>query len=212
MPAATTKRPGYRAAVRHLKAADPVLARVIQRVGPCRLEPGQRPDVFHALVRSIIYQQLNGNAAGSIYRKFKGAYPGTTFPTPADILSTPETTLRAAGLSPQKLSYLRDLSAKVGDGTLNLRRVRSMDDEAAIEHLTQVRGVGRWTAEMVLIFTLGRPDVLPVDDYGFRRAVQVAYKTRGPPKAVRLQAIAQAWRPYRSVGTWYMWASLNTNR
>lgn len=206
----TTHSPAVRgAAVRHLKAADPVLARVIERVGLCRLDPTQRPNIFHALVRSIIYQQLNGNAAGSIYRKFKGLYPGKAFPRPSDILATPEPSLRGAGLSPQKLSYLRDLSQKVEDGTLNLRGLRASDDEAVIEHLTQVRGVGRWTAEMVLIFTLGRPDVLPVDDYGFRRAVQIEYRMKQPPRPERLRKLAEPWRPYRSVGTWYMWQSLD---
>lgn len=209
MPAAKQGSPDYTAAVRHLKAADPVLARVIARVGPCRLDPGQRPDVFHALVRSIIYQQLNGNAAGSIYRKFKALYPGKRFPSPPDILATPDADLRSAGISPQKISYLRDLSAKVADGSVNLRQLRAMDDEAVIEHLTQVRGVGRWTAEMVLMFTLGRQDVLPVDDYGFKRGVQFAYKIRQPPKPERLRKLAEPWRPYRSVGTWYMWASLD---
>jgi len=200
--------PNHRPAVRHLKAADPVMRRTIEQVGPCRLDAEQRPDVFHALVRSIIYQQLNGTAAGSIYRKFKGLYPERAFPRPQDILRTSDPQLRSAGLSPQKLSYLKDLSAKVEDGSVDLRGVRALDDEAVIEHLTQVRGVGRWTAEMVLIFTLGRKDVLPVDDYGFRRAVSLAYKTRGLPKPDRLRKLAEPWRPYRSVATWYMWQSL----
>jgi len=196
--------------VRHLKAADPVLRRVISRVGPCKLDPDQRPDIFHALVRAIIYQQLNGTAAGSIYRKFKRIYAPKRFPSTKDILATPDRKLRAAGISPQKLSYLGDLSAKVEAGAVDLRSVRAMGDEAVIEHLTQVRGVGRWTAEMVLIFTLGRPDVLPVDDYGFRRAVQISYRMRQLPKPDRLRRIAEPWRPHRSVGTWYMWASLRT--
>ncbi len=196
--------------MRHLKAADPVLRRVISRVGPCKLDPDQRPDIFHALVRAIIYQQLNGTAAGSIYRKFKRIYAPKRFPSTKDILATPDRKLRAAGISPQKLSYLGDLSAKVEAGAVDLRSVRAMGDEAVIEHLTQVRGVGRWTAEMVLIFTLGRPDVLPVDDYGFRRAVQISYRMRQLPKPDRLRRIAEPWRPHRSVGTWYMWASLRT--
>jgi DNA-3-methyladenine glycosylase II len=201
--------PDHRAAVRHLKGADPVMRRVIERVGPCRLDPEQRPDVFHALVRSIIYQQLNGAAAGSIYRKFKGLYPGKRFPTAADIAGTKDAAIRSAGISPQKLSYLRDLSVKAQDGTLELRKVRSLGDDDVVEHLTQVRGVGRWTAEMVLMFTLGRPDVLPVDDYGFRRAVQIEYKMRALPKPERLHKLAAPWRPYRTVGTWYLWQSLS---
>ncbi len=201
--------PTHRAAVRHLRAADPVMRRVIERVGPCKLDPEQRPDVFHALVRAIIYQQLNGSAAGSIYRKFKGLYPGKRFPTAADIAATRDAAIRGAGISPQKLSYLRDLSLKVEDGTLKLRKVKALSDEAVVEHLTQVRGVGRWTAEMVLMFTLGRPDVLPVDDYGFRRAVQIEYKMRVLPKPERLRKLPEPWHPYRTVGTWYLWQSLS---
>ncbi len=201
--------PSHAPAVRHLKACDPVMARVIARVGPCRLDPEQRPDVFHALVRAIIYQQLNGMAAASIYRKFKGIYAPKRFPTPADIAATKDAQLRGAGISPQKLSYLRDLCAKVEDGTVKLRTLKPLDDEAVIEHLTQVRGVGRWTAEMVLMFTLGRPDVLPVNDYGFGRGVKIAYGLRGHPKPERLRKIGEPWSPYRSVGTWYMWQSLS---
>jgi 3-methyladenine DNA glycosylase/8-oxoguanine DNA glycosylase len=210
--AALSPKVDHRRAVRHLKAADPVMRRVIDKVGPCRLDPGERPDVFHALVRSIIYQQLNGNAAGSIYRRFKALYPSREFPTAADIAATGDGALRAAGLSPQKLSYLRDLSARTADGSLDLAGVHGMEDEAVIEHLTQVRGVGRWTAEMVLMFTLGRQDVLPVDDYGFKRAVQVQYRMRAPPKRERLHKLAEPWRPFRTVGTWYMWQSLDTGK
>jgi len=190
-----------------LRRADPILAGVIKRVGPCKLDPQQRPEVFHALAQAIIYQQLNGVAAGSIYRKFKALYPGRAFPKAADIVATPDARIRSAGISPQKLRYLKDLSSKVIDGTVDLKAVRAMDDEAVIEHLTQVTGVGRWTAEMVLMFTLGRPDVLPVDDYGFRHGVQLAYKMRALPKPERLRKLAEPWRPYRSVGTWYVWAS-----
>jgi len=200
--------PSHAPAVRHLKACDGVMARVIAKVGPCRLEPERHPEVFQALVEAIIYQQLNGKAAGSIYRKFKGLYAPKRFPKPAEILATSDGELRGAGVSPQKLSYLRDLSAKVEDGTLELRKLRAWDDEAVIEHLTQVRGVGRWTAEMVLIFTLGRADVLPVDDYGFGRGVKIAYGLRRHPKPDRLRKIGEPWRPFRSVGTWYMWQSL----
>jgi 3-methyladenine DNA glycosylase/8-oxoguanine DNA glycosylase len=172
------------------------------------MKPAKRPDVFHALGQAIIYQQLNGKAAGTIYRRFKGLYPHPGFPKPEEILSTSDARLRSAGLSPQKQSYLKDLSAKVLDGTVDLRSVRAMDDEQAIEHLTQVKGVGRWTGEMVLMFTLGRPDVLPVDDYGFRRGLQKAYRLRSMPEAPRIQKIAAPWSPFRSVGTWYIWQSL----
>lgn len=197
----------HRPAVRHLKASDPVLHRLIARTGPCKLDPAQRPDVFHALARAIVYQQLNGTAASSIFRKFQGLYRGSAFPRPEDVVNTSDKRLRSAGVSPQKSRYLKDLSAKVLDGTVDLRAVRSMEDEAVIEHLTQVTGVGRWTAEMVLIFTLGRQDVLPVDDFGFKRGVQDAYRMRALPKPERLRKLAEPWRPYRSVATWYFWAS-----
>lgn len=200
--------PDHRAAVRHLKAADPVMRRVIERVGPCRLDPAHHPDVFDELVRSIVYQRVSMAAAGSIYRKFTGLYPGAKPPSPVEIDRTADAALRGAGLSPQKLSYLRDLCLQVKAGRLEPRAVPAMTDEQAIEHMTQVKGVGRWTAEMVLIFTLGRPDVLPVDDYGFKRAAQIEYKMRALPKAERLHKLAKPWRPYRTVGTWYLWQSL----
>ena len=202
------RTPDHRAAVRHLRAADPVLERVIARAGPCKLDPEQQPDVFHALARAIVYQQLNGTAASSIFRKFQGLYPDGAFPRPSDIVQTTDKKLRSAGVSPQKARYLKDLSSRVLDGTVDLKAVRSMEDEAVIEHLTQITGVGRWTAEMVLIFALGRPDVLPVDDYGLARAVKVAYGRRQLPTPDRLRKIAEPWRPYRSVGTWYLWQSL----
>jgi DNA-3-methyladenine glycosylase II len=204
-----TKNHEARAAVRHLKSADPTMARVINRVGPCRLERQARPDVFHDLAHSIVYQQLNGTAAGTIFGRFKALYPGVRFPSPEAILKTTDARLRSAGLSPQKLSYMKDLAAKVKDGTLNLGSIKNWDDEEVIEHLTQVKGVGRWTAEMVLIFTLGRPDVLPVDDYGFQRGLKESYKLRQWPKANKIKSMAEPWRPYRSYGTWYVWRSLS---
>jgi DNA-3-methyladenine glycosylase II len=196
-------------ATRHLRRVDPVLASVIRRVGPCRLDPAKRPDVFHALARSIIYQQLNGRAAGTIYRRFKGLYPGGRFPTAQRILETPLPKLRSAGLSPQKASYIRDLALKVESGAVDLRAVRAMGDDEVIVELTKVKGVGRWTAEMVLIFTLGRPDVLPVDDYGLGRAMMEAYGLRKMPSRERMVRIGPPWRPYRTVASWYMWQGLN---
>lgn len=186
-----------------------MLAGVIRRVGPCRLDPAQRPDVFHALLRAIVYQQLNGQAASTIFRRFREIYPAGRFPTAGDLIETPLPKLRAAGLSPQKASYMLDLAAKVESGDVDLRAVRSLGDEEVVTELTKVKGVGRWTAEMVLIFTLGRPDVLPVDDYGFGRAVQKAYAMRKMPSSQRLERVARPWRPYRSVATWYMWQSLD---
>lgn len=196
----------HTAAVRHLKAADPVLAPIIRKVGPCRL-PAPRPgpkSVFESLVMAILYQQLTAKSAGAIYRKFKALYP--RYPGPEDILATPDRALRRAGVSPQKTGYLKGLSAKVAGGEVDLRGLRSLGDEGAIEALTEIKGVGRWTAEMVLIFTLGRPDVLPVGDYGLQKAVREAYGLRNLPKPERFRRIAEPWRPWRSVGSWYLWA------
>jgi DNA-3-methyladenine glycosylase II len=200
----------HAAAVRHLKAADPVLARIVREVGPCRL-PAPRPGpkaLFESLVMAILYQQLTAKSAGAIHRRFKALYRRA--PGPADILATPDARLRGAGVSPQKAGYLKDLSARVADGTVNLRGLGRLSDEEVVEALTRVRGVGRWTAEMVLIFTLGRLDVLPVGDYGLQKAVREAYGLRGLPKPGRFQRIAEPWRPYRSVASWYLWACQDT--
>lgn len=203
------KAPDHRAAVRHLKRADPVLAGIIRRVGPCTLDPAGRPDVFQALTRAIVFQQLNGTAASTIFGRFRDLYPPGRFPSPDAILATPVPRMRKAGLSPQKAGYIRDLATRVKTGDVDLKAVRKMEDEAVIEELTRVKGVGRWTAEMVLMFTLGRPDVLPVDDYGFRRAVMVNYRMRKLPSPDRLRRLARPWSPHRTVATWYMWQSLD---
>ncbi len=197
----------HAAAVRHLKSADPVLAKIIRKVGPCRI-PAPRPgpkSVFESLVMAILYQQLTAKSAGAIYKKFKALYP--RYPGPEEVLATSDRALRGAGVSPQKAGYLKDLSAKVVDGTVNLQGLGRLSDEEVVEALTQIRGVGRWTAEMVLIFTLGRPDVLPVGDYGLQKAVRKAYGLRGLPKPGRFQRLAEPWRPYRSTASWYLWAS-----
>ncbi|MEM3086285.1 MAG: DNA-3-methyladenine glycosylase [Halobacteria archaeon] len=197
----------HAAAVRHLKAADPVLAGIVRKVGPCRL-PAPRPGpkaVFESLVMAILHQQLTATSAGAIYRKFKALYP--RYPGPAEVLATPDSRLRGAGVSPPKAGYLKDLSAKVEEGAVNLRGLGRLSDEEVVETLTQVRGVGRWTAEMVLIFTLGRPDVLPVGDYGLQKAVREAYGLRSLPKPEKFRRLAEPWRPWRSVASWYLWAS-----
>lgn len=198
--------PTHAAAVRYLKAADPVLASIIRNVGPCRL-PAPRPGpkaVFESLVMSILYQQLTAKSAGAIHHKFKALYP--RYPGPEDILATPDRALRGAGVSPQKAGYLKDLSAKVARGSVNFRGLTRLSDEEVIEALTQIRGVGRWTAEMVLMFTLGRPDVLPVGDYGLQKAIREAYGLRGLPKPKKMLALGAPWRPWRSVASWYLWA------
>lgn len=193
------------AAVKHLRRADPVMARIVDSVGP--FQPLLRRERFQALCRAIIFQQLAGSAARAIYERFVGFFGGRRFPTPQDVLDASETDLRGVGLSRQKSLYLKDLAAHVQSGALNFRRFARMDDEDIIADLTRVHGVGRWTAEMFLMFNLGRPDVLPVDDLGFRNAVRRLYRMRKIPDAKRLRALAERWRPYRSVAVWYLWRS-----
>jgi 3-methyladenine DNA glycosylase/8-oxoguanine DNA glycosylase len=188
---------------RHLRRADPVMARVVEAVGPCRLAVDRRGGPFAALAEAILYQQLAGKAAATIHGRFC-ALCGRRFPRAEDVARLGDAELRGAGLSRQKIGYLRDLTARAQDG-LPLGRLRDLDDERVIETLTEVKGIGRWTAEMFLIFRLGRLDVLPVDDYGVQKGMQRAYRMRSLPKAARMRRVAEAWRPYRSVAAWYLW-------
>lgn len=197
-----------RRAVAHLRAADPVLARIIEQVGPCRMKADPAAAPFAALVESIVYQQLTGKAAGTIHGRLCTLVGGRT-PVAADIVAATDEALRGVGLSRQKISYLRDLAARAQAGLFQ-DDVHHLDDEAVIEVLTAVRGVGRWTAEMFLMFRLGRRDVLPVDDYGIRKAMQQAYRMRKLPRPDRMERVAAPWRPYRSIACWYLWRSLDT--
>lgn len=194
-------------ALRHLRAADPVLAAIIDRVGP--LEIKHRPRRFQALVRAIIFQQLAGRAAQTIYGRFVTIVGGGRFPTPERVLAVSDDDLRRAGLSRGKMAYIRDLAAHVRDGALNFHRFARMDDEEIIADLVRVRGIGRWTAEMFLMFNLRRPDVLPVDDLGIRNAVAKAYRMNRPPTARELREFGERWRPYRSAASWYLWRSFD---
>jgi DNA-3-methyladenine glycosylase II len=197
----------YTRARRLLARRDPILRDLMRTHGPCGLAARQHNDPFKALARAIVGQQLSAKAAATIFSRFEALFDA--FPTPAQVLAVPEDRLRSVGLSSQKLGYLRDLCRRIVEGGLPLDVLDRMDDEAVIENLTQVKGVGRWTAEMFLIFRLQRPDVLPVGDLGIVRAVQRAYKLRKAPSPDRLTRIGEAWRPYRSVACWYLWASLN---
>ena len=196
------------AAVAHLRRADPVLARVIDSIGPFTLEP--RSGSFRALARAIFFQQLAGPAARAIMKRVLDLL-GTDddrFFTPQEFLAASDDDLRAAGLSRQKLAYLRDLAEKFASGQLRDDEFADLDDEEVIRRVSAVKGIGRWTAEMFLIFSLGRPDVLPVDDLGVRRGFQQTYGLDGLPSPEQMRSIAEPWRPFRSVGTWYMWRSL----
>jgi DNA-3-methyladenine glycosylase II len=195
--------------IKHLKRVDPVLAAVIERVGPCRLETRREGTHFDALVRSIVYQQLSGKAASTILGRVRGLY-GDRSPTPAEILGTPDETLRAAGLSRQKLSYLKDLAAKVESDVVPLAAdtIDHLPDDEIIERLVQVKGIGRWTVHMFLIFRLGRPDVLPELDLGIQNAIRRAYRLRKQPGPKDVKRIGKNWTPHASVASWYLWRSL----
>jgi DNA-3-methyladenine glycosylase II len=193
-------------AVRHLRRADPVLEGIIEAVGRCRLRPDGGGGPFAALVEAILYQQITGKAAATIHRRLREAV-GRKHPRPLDIESLSDAHLRSAGLSRQKIGYLRDLALKARNG-LPLGRLRRLADDDVVAALVGVKGIGRWTAEMFLMFRLGRPDVLPVDDYGIRKAMQRAYGKRALPEPDWMRRTAEPWRPYRSVASWYLWRSL----
>ncbi len=198
-------------AVLHLKKSDPVLRRLIVRAGPCGLPLEREANQFGALVDAIIYQQLAYKAAQTIATRFRalfarpGGNPRGRLPRPEELLRTSRSKLRAAGLSRQKIGYLRDLAAQASRGALKLGRFAKTPDEGVIENLTQVKGIGRWTAEMFLIFSLGRPDVLPVGDLGLQYGIKEVYGLRALPSARKIEGMAEPWRPYRSVATWYLW-------
>ena len=196
----------YARARRILARRDPVIAALIRTHGACGLALAQHTDPFHALVQAIISQQLSTAAARTIGRRLRALYDGDM--TAAAIAATPDAQLRLVGLSPQKVGYMRDLCARVQSGELALGSLDSLPDDAVVEALTQVKGIGRWTAEMFLMFRLHRPDVLPVGDLGIVNAIKRQYRLRKTPSAARLIEIGEAWRPYRSVACWYLWASL----
>jgi DNA-3-methyladenine glycosylase II len=194
-----------RKAILHLKKSDPVLRAIIERVGPYKIEYGE--PTFHSLAESILYQQLNGKAAVVIFDRFTKAAGDPL--TPEGILKLSDAQMRAVGLSKQKTGYLRDLAQKTKDGLLNFERLGDMSNEEVIEHLTQVKGVGVWTAHMFLMFTLRRPDILPTGDYGIQAAMKKHYRKRKWPKPKDMEKIAKLWAPYRSVACWYLWRSLD---
>jgi len=194
-----------RKAILHLKKSDPVMRGIIERVGACRIEFGE--PTFHSLAEAIVYQQLNGKAAVTIFRRFVDAAGDPV--TPAGILKLSIEQLRAVGLSKQKSSYLRDLATKTQEGLLDFVQLADLPDDDVIKHLTQVKGVGVWTAHMFLIFTLRRPDVLPTGDYGVQVAIKRHYRKRRLPKPKDMEKIAKAWSPYRSIACWYLWRSLD---
>ena len=204
------------AAVLALREADPILARLIDRAGTCGFRATRSQSPFLALAESIAYQQLTGKAAATIFGRFRALYDGDgrrgRGPTPERVIETSDEDLRGAGLSRAKVLALRDLAAKTLDGTVPpAAKLRRLDDEEIIDRLTSIRGIGRWTAEMLLMFRLGRPDVLPATDYGVRKGYAIAYRKRALPTPAALLKRGERWRPYRSVASWYLWRAVDLN-
>ena len=199
-------------AARHL-AKDPVMRRVIRRHGVCTLAPHATRSPYEALVRAVAHQQLNGRAAETILGRFVALFEGARFPSPAAVVAARATTLRGAGFSRAKVRAVKDIAAHAAAGSVPTRRAAArMSDEQIIARLVPIRGVGRWTVEMLLIFTLGRADVLPVDDFGVREGYRLAYGLRAQPSPKRLRAYGERWSPYRSVAAWYLWRVPNEAR
>ncbi len=194
------------AALKQLSAVDPVMKKLIAEIGPCRLEPEPWRSPFQSLVQAVAHQQLNGTAANTILTRFKKLFPGRRFPKPEDLAKVTDDQIRACGFSFAKIRAIRDLAAKTLDGTIpTSRQIEKMSDREIIERLTAARGVGRWTVEMLLIFQLGRPDVLPADDFGVRNGFRLAYKKRQMPKPKALLAFGKKWRPHATTAAWYLW-------
>jgi len=190
--------------IKHLKKNDPVFAKIISRLGPYEFLLDD--DHYEARVGSIILQQLAGAAARAILNRFKQIYDGK-IPRPRQYLKTDEKSLRASGLSPQKIRYIRDLSERIENGALDLKRLPDLSSEEVVRELDEVKGIGRWTAEMFLIFVLGRTDVLPVDDLGLRKAAQKIYRLRKQPSREKFEQLSKNWHPYSSIATLYLWRS-----
>lgn len=195
-------------AERTLSRRDPRLRELIKQHGPCRIRPHNR--YFETLVEAVISQQLSAKAAETIYNRFKAVYAPDRFPKPERILATPNETLRATGISNGKVSYVKDLAARTQDGALMFNRIAKKSDEEVIAMLTQVKGIGVWTAHMFLIFSLGRMDVLPVGDLGIRKAIERLYGFDHLPSAAEIEQVAEerGWRPYCSIASWYLWRSV----
>ncbi len=195
-------------AAEHIAKRDKKLARVIKDVGPCSLELAAMQDCFETLLESIVYQQLTGKAAATILGRVKALYKND-FPSPQQLLKTSDESLRAVGLSRAKTLAVKDLAEKTRAGVLpEIEELSEMDDQEIVEILSSVRGIGEWTAQMLLIFRLGRPDVMPANDYGVRKGLAKAYKLDDLPSPKELLGYAEKWRPYRTVASWYLWRVL----
>jgi DNA-3-methyladenine glycosylase II len=212
-PAGASAGADYSGAMRLLSKADDALAELMLRIGPCRLEVEHHIQPFAALLEAIVHQQLNGRAAAAILKRVKALFPGRRFPRPEDFGEVSDERLRAAGLSRSKVAAIRDLAAKTQAGVVpTARAIGRMPDEEIVERLTAIRGIGRWTVEMLLLFNLGRPDVLPATDYGVRQGYALTFGGGELPKPAELLLRGERWRPHRSVATWYLWRAVEVAR
>ena len=199
----------HEAAIEHLTKADKLLARLIRKVGPCGLKARKRCSPFQALVQSVAHQQLNGTAANTILKRVTALYPRRKFPVPEEVLATPDEDLRRAGLSRAKVASIKDIAAKTLEGVVPpARTIAKMPDTEILERLTTIRGVGPWTVEMLLMFNLGRLDVLPATDFGVRKGFAMIFMRDELPKPAELLEHGERWRPYRSIASWYLWRGL----
>ena len=198
---------------RALAARDPVMARLIAAAGPCTWEARLELPPFETLARAIAHQQLNGTAAERIFTRFKALYAPATFPEPAALAATPDEALRATGFSYAKIRALRDLADKVTAGVVpTTEQLHALDNDTIIERITRVRGIGRWTVEMLLMFQLGRPDILPVDDFGVCNGFRLVYGLKGMPRPRALAEFGERWAPHRSLAAWYLWRAVDLAR
>lgn len=196
------------AAHQHLSKRDPVMQRLIREHGKCALKPEKRRPPFQSLVMAVAHQQLNGTAANTILTRFKKLFPGGKFPRPEDLAKVTDEQIRAAGFSRAKIKSIRDIAEKTLSGVIpSSRQIVKLSDDEIIARLTEVRGVGRWTVEMLLIFQLGRPDVLPADDFGVRTGFRLAYKKREMPAVKELLAFGEKWKPHRTTAAWFLWCA-----
>ena len=193
-------------AIKHLSKTDAVMRRLIRAIGPCQLRPEKRRAPFQSLVQAVAHQQLHGKAANTILLRFIKLFPGRRFPKPEDLTGVTDQQIRDCGFSRAKVAAIRDIAAKTLSGVVpSSRNIARLSDEEIVIRLTEVRGVGRWTVEMLLMFQLGRPDVLPVDDFGVRTGFRVAYGLKEMPTVKELLAHGERWRPHRTTASWYLW-------
>jgi DNA-3-methyladenine glycosylase II len=196
-----------------LTQADPLLGELIQRVGPLTLKPKKSRSIFETLVISIANQQLSGKAAATILQRFRDLYPGQTFPSPEQVLKTKSTVLRSVGFSNPKVSYIQEVAQRTMDGLVPTRtEILKMSDEEIIEKLTEIKGIGRWTVEMLLIFTLGRPDVLPARDLGIQKGFALTYRKRKLPDPDQILRFGKRWAPHRTTAAWYLWRAVDLHQ